>query len=173
MTFSSNNSLGKLTLNHSSFFMSSMVNRFATSTWNIPAKSSLHFSDNATFDGKPYSPFNILFTVFLKFFGSFLSSNGYLPHNMTYNVTPHDHTSAALPSYWPCRLSTSGAMYAGVPTADFGAESIKECLEYPKSQIFNRGAFAPPPPPFCCSPPLSINAFSSFKSLCATPFAWQ
>ena len=47
---------------------------------------------------------------------------------MTYNVTPHDHTSAALPSYWPCRLSTSGAMYAGVPTADFGAESIKECL---------------------------------------------
>lgn len=32
--------------------------------------------------------------VFLKFLGSSGSSNGYDPTSMTYNVTPHDHTSA-------------------------------------------------------------------------------
>lgn len=32
--------------------------------------------------------------VFLKFFGSSGSSNGYAPTNITYRVTPQDHTSA-------------------------------------------------------------------------------
>ena len=37
--------------------------------------------------------------------------------------------SAAPPAL---RLSTSGAMYAGVPTVDLGSESISECFEYLK-----------------------------------------
>lgn len=32
--------------------------------------------------------------VFLKFFGSSWSSNGYAPTSITYRVTPQDHTSA-------------------------------------------------------------------------------
>eukprot|EP01018_Ginkgo_biloba_P004107 Gb_32494 [translate_table: standard] len=57
--------------------------------------------------------------VFRKFLGSSGSSNGYAPTNITYRVTPHDHTSAIFPSY-SFLDRTSGAMYAGVPTVDFG-----------------------------------------------------
>jgi hypothetical protein len=60
--------------------------------------------------------------VFLKLRGSLGSSKGYAPTSMTYSVTPVDQTSAISPSY--CfRESTSGAIYAGVPTVDFGCES--------------------------------------------------
>jgi hypothetical protein len=40
--------------------------------------------------------FKLILTVivFLKFLGSSGSSKGYAPTSMTYNVTPHDHTSA-------------------------------------------------------------------------------
>eukprot|EP00982_Pelagococcus_subviridis_P007846 30753-Pelagococcus_subviridis.AAC.3 len=62
---------------------------------------------------------------------------------MTNSVTPHDHTSAAFPSY-AFLDNTSGAMYAGVPT------------------ILSLGVALP-----------SRSVFSSFKSLCATPWVWQ
>ena len=49
-------------------------------------------------------------------------------------------------------------MYAGVPTVDLGWESKTADLEYPKSQIFRRGAGRP-----------SRSVFSSFRSLWHTP----
>lgn len=54
---------------------------------------------------------------------------------MTYSVTPHDHTSAISPAY--CFLeSTSGAMYAGVPTVDLGCESNRaDCTQIHKSAL--------------------------------------
>uniref|UniRef100_A0A0A9E667 Uncharacterized protein n=1 Tax=Arundo donax TaxID=35708 RepID=A0A0A9E667_ARUDO len=70
----------------------------------------------------------ILLIVLRKFLGSSGSSNGYDPTSITYNVTPHDQTSATLPSY-SFLERTSGAMYAGVPTVDFGFECSKADFE--------------------------------------------
>ena len=66
-----------------------------------------------------------------------------------------------MPSY-SRRDSTSGAMYAAVPTVDFGLECSTEDLEYPKSQILRRGAGLP-----------SSSVFSSLRSRWQMFMAWQ
>ena len=56
---------------------------------------------------------------------------------MTYSVTPQLHTSAISPSY--CfRDSTSGAIYAGVPTVDLGCESnTADCRHTGEQSVVN------------------------------------
>lgn len=83
---------------------------------------------------------------------------------MQYN-TWYEHSASQLCATDPLgtgmqveNCATSGAMYAGVPTVDLGCESKTADLEYPKSQIFKRGAGRP-----------SRRVFSSFRSLWHTP----
>ena len=70
---------------------------FQNSLQRHPIISVMHFSGANTFidDKAKY----ITWIVFRKFLGSSGSSKGYAPTNMTYKVTPQDHTSAIW-IYW-------------------------------------------------------------------------
>ncbi|OMH84632.1 hypothetical protein AX774_g1844 [Zancudomyces culisetae] len=93
---------GNPSLNHRVSRISSIPIRFTGSTSNIRLINSL--ASPLTWLGI----LNIPLLIFLNNAGMLSSSNGSFPHNITYNITPHDHTSTSGPAY-NLPLITSGA----------------------------------------------------------------